>query len=346
MTLSRRDVLKRGGLVGAGAAASSLALAGGALAAPGSATKSFAVRSQAAGKKVIFVTHDDNPFFVPVRYGFEEFGKLAGWETQWVGPPKQDELATVQAQIDAINAKPMAVGFTRTNTSQFDENIKNAQKAGIFVILYNTASDGYQNLNVAYVGQEFMPAGIKSGLQAAKYAAQLSGKKEGVIVLGNIAPGHSALDQRQEGARQGIAQYNKENGTTFTTEDLKTDTDQATAIAAIDAKATELGDKLVGFAHADYIHWFAGQWIADKKLTGKIANGGFDLVAGAMDAIKNSTAQWSIGQNPYAQGWVTSSLIHMQTAHNFTPFSYDTGAEIVDAANIDAVIKREAEFNK
>jgi ribose transport system substrate-binding protein len=345
MTLSRRDVLKRAGVVGAGAAAS-LSMAGGALAGPGGASKSTPLRAQAAGKKVIFVTHDDNPFFVPVRFGFEEFGKQVGWQTQWVGPPHQDEVATVQYQLDAIAAKPVAVGFTRTNTSQFDDNIKKAQEAGIFVILYNTASDGYQDLGVAYVGQEFIPAGIKSGLQAAKYAAELSGKKEGVIVLGSIAPGHSALDQRQEGARQGIAQYNKENGTNFTTEDLKTDTDQATAIAAIDAKATELGDKLVGFAHADYVHWFTGLWIEQKGIKGKIANGGFDLVQGAMDAIKNGTAQWSIGQNPYAQGWVTSSLIYMATEHNYPPFSYDTGAEIVDASNIDAVMAREAVFNK
>jgi ribose transport system substrate-binding protein len=253
-------------------------------------------------------------------------------------------VATVQYQIDAINAQPAAVGFTRVNTSQFDDNIRRAQEEGIFVILFNTASDGYQDLGLAYVGQEFIPAGIKSGLQAAQHAAELTGKTEGVIVLGSIAPGHSALDARQEGARQGIAQFNEENGTNFTTEDLTTDTDQATAIGAIDAKATELGDQLVGFAHADFVHAFAGLWIEQEGRQGQLANGGFDLIPGVLDAIKNGTAQWSIGQNPYAQGWVTSALIHMQIEHDFPPFSYDTGAEVVDASNIDAVIEREAAF--
>ncbi len=335
MTLSRRDVLKRGGALGAGAAALSLPAA------------SFKVAAQEAKKrKVIFVTHDDNPFFVPVRYGFEEFGKMAGWETQWVGPPKHDEAATVQYQLDAIAAKPDAVGFTRVNTEMFDEPIRKAQEAGIFVILYNTASAGYQDLGVAYVGQEFIPAGIKSGLQAAKHAAELTGRKDGIIVLGTIAPGHSALDQRMEGARQGIAQYNQENGTNFTTQDLTTSTDQAEAIARIDAKYTELGDEMVGFAAADYVHWFCGLWIEQKGLKGKLANGGFDLVPGVLDAIKNGTAQWSIGQNPYAQGWVTSALIHMAIEHKYPPFSYDTGAEVVDATNIDMVIEREAQFTK
>lgn len=342
MTVSRRDMFKHAGLVGAGAAA--LALPHELLAAPTSATTSFRVRSQDANKKVIFVTHDDNPFFVPCRTGFEEFGGLVGWETQWTGPTPHDEAKTVQAQLDAIAAKPAAVGFTRVNTSSFDDPIRQAQEAGIFVILYNTASDGYLDLGLAYVGQEFIPAGIKSGLQAGKYAQEITGKTEGVIVLGTIAPGHSALDARMEGARQGIAQYNQENGTNFTTEDLTTSTDQATAIGAIQAKTTELGDKLVGFAHADYVHWFAGLFLEQAGLAGKIANGGFDLLPGVIDAIKTGSAQWSIGQNPYAQGWITSALIHMKISAGFEPFSYDTGAEIVDASNIEAIAAREAKF--
>jgi ribose transport system substrate-binding protein len=335
MTLSRRNMMVRGGALGIGAAVGLPTAGRTALAAP---------RAQEGNKKVIFVTHDDNPFFVPVRAGMEEFGSLAGWETQWIGPPKHDEVATLQYQLDAIAAKPMAVGFTRVNTAQFDDAIKQAQDEGIFVILYNTASDGYQDLGVAYVGQEFIPAGIASGLQAAKHAQELTGRTEGVIVLGTIAPGHSALDARMEGARQGIAQYNEENGTSFTTEDMTTSTDPAEAISKLDAKWAASGDDIVGFAHADFVHWHTGTWIEQAGLEGRFANGGFDLVPGVLTAIENGTAQWSIAQNPYAQGWVTSSLIHMGAEKGYPPFSYDTGAEVVDASNIEMVVEREAQF--
>jgi ribose transport system substrate-binding protein len=341
MSVSRRNLLKQGGALGAAAAA--LGVPASALAAPGRTT-SYPIRSQEGNKKVIFVTHDDNPFFVPCRKGFEEFGSLAGWDTQWTGATPHDDAKTVENQLAAIAANPMALGLTRTNTEMFDDIIKQAQEKGIFVILYNTASDGYQDLGLAYVGQEFIPAGIKSGLQAGKYAQEISGKTEGVIVLGTIAPGHSALDARMEGARQGIAQYNEENGTNFTTEDLTTSTDQATAIGAIQAKVTELGDRLVGMAHADYVHWFAGIFLEEQGMAGKVANGGFDLLPGVIDVMKNGSAQWSIGQNPYAQGWITSALIHMKTSAGFEPFSYDTGAEVVDASNIDFIAEREAKF--
>src|SRR5215216_1678170 len=110
MTLSRREVFTRGGALVIGAAAG-LPFAAGSLAAP---------RRQEGSKKVIFVTHDDNPFFVPVRAGLEQLGALAGCETLWCGPPKNDEVAPLQSQLDAIAAKPAAVGFTRTNTTQYD----------------------------------------------------------------------------------------------------------------------------------------------------------------------------------------------------------------------------------
>src|SRR5215212_6418823 len=313
MTLSRRDVFTRGSALGIGAAAG-LPFAAGSLAAPS---------RQEGSKKVIFVTHDDNPFFVPVRAGLEQFGALAGWETQWVGPPKNDEVATLQFQLDAIRA---------------------AQDAGIFVILYNTASEGYKDRGVAYVGQEFIPAGIVSGLNAAKYAKEITGRDDGIIILGTIAPGHSALDARMEGARQGIAQYNEENGTSYTTEDLTTSTDPTEAIAKLDARWAAGGDDIVAFAHADFLHWFTATWIDQASLQGKFAIGGFDLVPGVLDAIENGLAQWSIAQNPYAQGWVTSALIHMAIENGYPPFSYDTGAEVVDASNIGEVIEREAQF--
>jgi ribose transport system substrate-binding protein len=335
-------MIKRTTLLGAGVA--TLPFASEVLAGTKPGFKSFRVRSQEGAKKVIFVTHDDNPFFVPVRAGLEQFGALAGWDTQWTGPAPHDEVKTLQAQLDAIAAKPAAVGFTRVNTSTFDDAIKQAQAAGIFVILFNTASDGYKALGVAYVGQEFIPAGIQSGLQAAKHSQAITSRTDGVIVLGTIAPGHSALDARMEGARQGIAQYNEDNGTTFTTEDLTTSTDPAEAISKLSAKYAADGANIVGFAHADFVHWHTATWIEQEGLQGKFANGGFDLVPGVLDALQKNTAQWSIAQNPYAQGWVTSALIHMAIENGYPPFSYDTGAEIVDATNIAAVIEREAQF--
>lgn len=79
-------------------------------------------------------------------------------------------------------------------------------------------------------------------------------------------------------------------------------------------------------------------------MTGKFANGGFDLIPGVLEAIAAETSHWAIGQNPFAQGWVTASLLDMQLEAGYKPFDYDTGAEVVDKSNIEAVAEREARF--
>lgn len=332
--LSRRGFIERAALTGAGAVL--LPSLGSQALAQGNITR----------RKVIYVTHSNDPFFVPVRKGFETFGKLRGWQTQWVGKNVQDTQETLKLMESALAAKPNAVGFTRIDTSSFDDVILKAKKAGVAVMLYNVASSGYKDLGVGFVGQDFVPAGRTNGFQAAKYAQQITGRKDGLIVLGLLAAGNSALEERTEGARQGIAEYNKKFGTNFIHETLITDGDQAKAMARIDAKYQAKKDEIVGWAHADQAIAYGAAWAADRGLTGKFANGGFDLVPAILDAIDKGTAQWSIGQNPYAQGWVSASLLDMMMEAGYPGYSYDTGSEVVDKGNIKAVIAREAKFAK
>jgi len=332
--MSRRGFIEKAALTGASA-----------VLLPGMLTPAMA-QTNLTRRKVIYVTHSNDPFFVPVRKGFETFGRLRAWQMQWVGKNVQDTQETLRLMESALAAKPDAVGFTRIDTSSFDDVILRAKKAGVAVMLYNVASAGYKDLGVGFVGQDFIPAGRTNGFQAAKYAQQITGRKDGLIILGLLAAGNSALEERTEGARQGIAEYNKKNGTNFTHETLITDGDRAKAIARIDAKYQAKKDEIVGWAHADQALAAGATWAADRGLTGKFANGGFDLIPDILNAIDKGYAQWSIGQNPYAQGWVSASLLDMMVEAGYPGYSYDTGSEVVDKSNIKAVMAREAKFAK
>jgi ABC-type sugar transport system substrate-binding protein len=63
-----------------------------------------------------------------------------------------------------------------------------------------------------------------------------------------------------------------------------------------------------------------------------------------LDGIKAGTIHWTLGQNPWAQGFVAAALAAMELDPGYPARDYDTGAEIVDSSNIDAVIAREARF--
>ena len=317
------------------------AAAGGVITAGGLAAPAIA---QGAKRKVIFVAHEEIPFFAPVKAGFDDFGTLRDWDMQYLARGTPASVAeTVRLQGDALNARPDAVGFTRINETAFDENIMRATDAGIPCVLFNVASPGYEDLGVPFVGQDFIPAGRVNGLQAAKYAHEITGKTAGTILVDNPAPGVSALEERATGTDQGIAEYNAANGTTFVAERFTSANTQTEALSRIDAKIRSTAD-FVGFASTVSGHWFVSIWAEDNGMTGKFANGGFDLIAGVLSAISDGSAQWSVGQNPYAQGWVTSALIDMQLESGFVPFDYDTGAEVVDMSNIEAVTAREARF--
>lgn len=79
-----------------------------------------------------------------------------------------------------------------------------------------------------------------------------------------------------------------------------------------------------------------------KNLT--LSNGGFDLVQPVLQGIKAGNIDFTLDQNPWAQGWVASSLLAMEMSPGFKSYSYDTGAAVIDASNITAILKREAVF--
>ena len=335
--LSRRQLLAMGATAGAGL---------GLLPSLDLLSETASAAPLRAGAKVIFVVHDNNPFFVPMRLGFERFGRMEGWRTQWVGPPKQDIATTVNLQASAISAGAAGVIFTRIDSSSFDANIRRAQSKGIKVILTNVASAGYKKLGVGFVGQDFIPAGTISGLQAAKHAHKLTGRKSGLIITANFAPGNSALDERIIGIKRGIAAYNRANGTSYNTEVLVTSSDQSEAVGRIDAAYTRHGKAIVGWAHAAFDAQFTAVWAASKGLTHTFAIGGFDLIPPVLRLIRSGQINWTIGQNPWDQGFIASALLATQFDPGYPAFTYDTGAEVVDASNITKVIKRESRFEK
>ena len=293
-------------------------------------------------RKVIFVVHDLNPFFVPAIVGMKEFGELAGWDTQFIGPATPDMLGTVEAQYNAIAAKPDAVAFTAIDSEAFIDPIKAAQDEGIFVVIFNTRAPGVKEATgAAYVGQDFVEAGNVAGYELGKYIEKHTGRKDGKVIMSNFQPGHFALETRNLGGTNGLERYNEEHGTNFTTEALKTSTNEAEAIAIIEAKWAAEKDEIVGWLSSEFTHGFIGTWAEQNDLVGQFAVGGYDLLDQVLENIQDGSVDFTIDQNPYAQGFMTSAMMYQGLERGYAASDLDTGAEIIDASNIDAVIDRE-----
>ncbi|WP_406516199.1 substrate-binding domain-containing protein [Streptomyces sp. NBC_00873] len=331
----------RRGILGGGVTV----LAAGALSACKSSTSSAEAGSGSGGaqkgKKVIFVVHEKNSFFPPVQKGFEAYGKAMGWQTQFTGPATFDQSTVVNMMQNAVNAKPDGLILTRIDDTSYDGVIKAAQAAGIPVILSNVASADYEKLGVGFVGQDFVPAGVTAGEQILKHIAK-QGRRSGAIVIGKIQAGNSALEQRGKGIKQAVSDYNRAHGTKFTTEDLIVGTDEAGAVSKIDGRYSRDPHSVAGWAGTAFECQFVATWAKSKNLVGKFANGGFDMTSPVLAGIKDGSIDYTIGQNPWAQGWVAAALLAQQIDPGYPSFTYDTGAEVVDSSNIAAVSAREA----
>jgi len=341
--LNRRAALLRTAQLG-GAAALGAALA----AAPAVSAAAAAPAFLQARGKIVFVTHDLNEFFVPIILGSKEFATFVGWDHQFVGPSPGDVQKTVDAQLNAIQQKPTAVGFTVIDPNAFTQPVSQAIQGGISTVIYNTADPaGMQNVQQAtgimpgYVGQEFISAGKINGQQAAQRAQKYTGRTDGKIVMQNIQPGHFALETRAKGTGMGIDEYNQQNGTSFTYEQLRSSTNEVEASSIIQAKWAAEGDQIVGWASTDFTHGFVGDWAKQNGLVGKFSVGGFDLTPTVMTGIDDGSVDWTVGQNPYAQGWITAALAYMQAQYKYPAFNYDTGAELVSKENYVAIKQRE-----
>lgn len=294
-------------------------------------------------RKVVFVTHDLNPFFATVLVGQKDFASLAGWDSTIVGPVVNDVPKTIELQNSVIASKPDAVAFTAIDSEAFIEPIQKAQAAGIFVVLFNTRAPGVkEKTGAAYVGQDFIAAGNIAGYEICKYVVKKTGRKDGKIIMSNFAPGHFALESRNLGGSQGIEKYNKEFGTSFTSEALATSSDEVEAIAKVEAKWSAESDQIVGWLSSEFTHGFIGAWAKKQGLTSKFAIGGYDLVDQVMLGIQDGSVDFSVGQNPYAQGFLTSALMYQGLEAGYPASDIDTGAEMVDSTNIETIIKREA----
>ncbi|MEW9516562.1 substrate-binding domain-containing protein [Streptomyces tubercidicus] len=332
--------LSRRGILGGGLTV----LAAGALSACKTSASSASAGSGGAqkGKKVIFVVHEKNSFFPPVQKGFVTFGKAMGWQTQFVGPATFDQSTVVNMMQNAVNAKPDGLIFTRIDDKSYDGVIKAARAAGIPVILSNVASADYQKLGVGFVGQDFVPAGVTAGQQVLKHITKHTKRQSGAIVIGKIQAGNSALEQRGKGIRKAVSDHNRAHGTKFTVEDLIVGTDEAGAVSKIDGRYSRDPHSVVGWAGTAFECQFVATWAKSKNLVGKFANGGFDMTAPVLAGIKDGSIDYTIGQNPWAQGWVAAALLAQQMDPGYPSFTYDTGAEVVDSSNIAAVSAREA----
>jgi ABC-type sugar transport system substrate-binding protein len=290
--------------------------------------------SRGKNRKVVFVM--DNPptdvFWGTIQTGAKDAAKLynidleVAFTTEGADAAKYNELIGTSAA-----KKPAAIAVVIRDESQFTENVCAAKKAGVTVMAYNVLAPGkVRDCVEGFIGQDFIAAGELIGDRMVKEA----GIKEGDLVLLPV--------------EQPDASYAKERGTGVkkALDKVKAKYEVIQAGAKGDAEALEnMTQWLIGHPTVKAIipmggtpHRNALKALEAAKLDpAKVIVGGFDISKPITDGIAAGTIKAAVTQEPYIQGFQTVAELAIFLDFGIQPFSINTGAGIVDKANVATV---------
>jgi simple sugar transport system substrate-binding protein len=287
-----------------------------------------AARPDGRPYKFVVVSHATAvPFFVPVRKGVEEAGRLLGVDASFTGPPGFDVSRQVEFIQAAIAAGADGIGTTMPNPDAFNDVVAEAMARGIPVVALN--ADAPTSGRLAYIGQGNFEAGQSMGREIRKL---LPGG--GRVLLCTHTAGAFNLEERLRGVRSVL-----EEAGGFTTHVLATSTDLVRASSLIASYCQGHPDTRGCFGVDDITGSAIAQVIEREGWKGKVYGGGFDLVPDVMNAIQQGIMQFTIDQQPYLQGFQTVMQLYLLKRFQLAPTDVNTGVAAITAANVDAVLK-------
>ncbi len=283
--------------------------------------------AQDEAQKYVIVAHNISvPFWVPVRQGAEDAGKLLGVEVQFTGPSDFD-LAEQRNIIQAAIAEGVdGIGTTMPDTEAFDDIVDEALAAGIPVIAFN-ADDA--NNRLAYIGQNNVEAGRAMGRKIVELLPE-----GGHVLLAIHTAGHLSLEERMSGIREVLDQTPN-----IDYEVIATTTDLVRATTLIDSYYQGHQDTVGMFSVDDIGGSAIAQFVDQAGLKGKMMCGGFDLVPEIMLAISDGRCQFTVDQQPYLQGFQTVMQLYLYNQYKLSPTDVNTGIATVGADTIDEVMQ-------
>ncbi|WP_226023680.1 sugar ABC transporter substrate-binding protein [Halomicrobium salinisoli] len=295
--------------------------------------------SEPPERSITMVTHDaSTSFFDPTIAGLHDAASQLGWSANFTGPSSgfsvEEQVSILESTVDS---GPDVIATTIPDPSAFDNVINRALENDIPVITYNTLALSRDEMRekygraLAYTGQDQVAAGYVCGLAMLERLPD----DASLVTPGLSDPGHSALSARADGMEMAIRQ----NSDIELTDRLNYTGDSNEGISRIENHLTSNPD-LDGIMGADAFTWFIGNALENQDMTGDVVGGGFDLTTDTLEHIQNGALNYTVGQDPYSQGYMPTMQMFTYMDRGIPPKDYPTGAEVIDESNIDFAMER------
>jgi simple sugar transport system substrate-binding protein len=277
-----------------------------------------------------------NPYFAPTKAGAEDAGAQLGIDLLWTGVPDGNTVNQIAQFQQLVNTGYEAIVVISFEPDAWTAPIKKAMASGVLIVTAN--NDTPNSGRELYFGQDLVGAAVVQGQMLAK----LAGGK-GKVAMTNCAPGSLALDQRIQGAREGVKAGGLEDVGVYNTNPA----DMASEIATMQD---------ILRAHPDLAAMMplcgpdtAAAGLVRKNQGRKLPIVGTDLLYQTLELIRDGHIDATVGQQPYLQGYLPIMYAYQRVVLGAPKLelsggNYFLANEIVTKENVDQFLVREARF--
>ncbi len=331
--MNNENSATRRSLIGTATAAAAAAI--------GMPAAAFAADAGAWGKprKLVWVPQALGDWDSAMQVGMRDFCGMVGWSYQRLGNPDYSPENHVEQVNNAI-AEGADVIITELESPALSAAFQRGIDAGIVMVIADQGiEDEAKNFGLGIIGEDEFKAGIINGTQAATFAQKLTGKKDGVIVLGNGNPGSDLIEKRQAGSKVGIEAYNKANGTNYTFDPFPDSEfgDIPESVQKWGAKIDLYKDKLVAAIGTGNAIPIVQTFQEHGYKPGQIAIGSPDIPPAHQKAIAEGWMQWGEDQHFYMMGFYAASSAWAKAERDYPYPIIHTGGELVTKADLKIV---------
>jgi simple sugar transport system substrate-binding protein len=299
-----------------------------------------------------------NPFFTPLIAGFNDALNQFGWSGGVTGPtnpssavPQQIEM--INTLIDQLQGGRDVLVTTILDEQAYIDPIQRALDANIAVINGHTtpSRDVWNNEvmreNFTYKGRPIViphvgildrQGGIAMAAEAYERMQSELAADEYTVLIGNGLPGNPAVTRRVD---PGARSYLKTKEDVHLIEEtLDVTTDYGKAQSRIVSKLNANSDINVVMGAGFWTAVGASQAVESDQITRDLIICGFDLVDVVLDGIKNGHIDFTMGQDPYSQGFLNVPLAWMWMERGIEMKHLEYGVTFVDKTNVDYALNR------
>jgi simple sugar transport system substrate-binding protein len=299
-------------------------------------------RAAGPSRKVIWVPQALGDWDTAFQVGSRDFCELAGWEYQRIGNPTYSVENHVEQVNNAIAAKADVILTSLESPGLVAPFERGIAEGVTMVIVDQGIEEEAARLGLGIINQDEYNAGTLNGYQAATFAEKQTGRKDGVIVLGNGNPGSTSIDKRQNGSDEGIKKYNSEHGTNYTFEAYPDGSfgELTESVQKWTATIQQKGPDLVaaiGTGNPTPIYTAMQEM---GMAPGSIAVGSTDIPPSHQKAITDGWVQWGIDQQFYLMGFLSTAAAYGKVEGKYPYPTIKTGGEVVTADNLPVVAAR------